>query len=383
MAPYPSAVLDVSGLQVLIDLLCTDGYTVLGPTVRDGVIGHAQITSVDDLPRGVGDKQDGAHYRLTRRDDEALFGYAVGAESWKRLLFPARELLQRSQPDASPDARPEVLPEPGRYALLGVRSCDLAALGVHDTVLTGRSGVDTHYAARRADVLVLAVACGDPAGTCFCTSMGTGPSPREGYDLALTELLDVHGHRFLVHSGSPRGTELLDRLPTTAVTDQDTASAALVVETATRHMGRHLDTTDIKDLLYSNAEHPQWDDVASRCLACSNCTLVCPTCFCTSVEDHTDLATGTAERFRVWDSCFTSDFSYLHGGSIRPSTRARYRQWATHKLAAWWDQFGTSGCVGCGRCVTWCPAAIDITAEVAALRVDPQAPSVTTGPSEV
>ncbi len=383
MAPYPSAVLDVSGLQVMVDLLRSDGYTVLGPTVRDGVIGHAEITSVDDLPRGVGDEQDGAHYRLTRRDDEALFGYAVGAESWKRLLFPARELLQRSGPDASPDASSEVRPEPGRYALLGVRSCDLAALGVHDTVLMGRSGVDTHYAARRADVLILAVACGSPASTCFCTSMGTGPSPRQGYDLALTELLDGDGHRFLVRAGSPDGTELLGRLPTVAATDHDAAAASQVVETAVQHMGRQLDTTDLKDLLYANAEHPQWDDVASRCLACSNCTLVCPTCFCTSVEDHTDLATGTAERVRVWDSCFTSDFSYLHGGSIRPSTRSRYRQWATHKLAAWWDQFGTSGCVGCGRCVTWCPAAIDITAEVAALRVDPQAPSVTTGPSEV
>jgi Fe-S-cluster-containing hydrogenase component 2 len=129
-----------------------------------------------------------------------------------------------------------------------------------------------------------------------------------------------------------------------------------------------MDTSGIKELLYRNPEHPRWDDVAERCLACTNCTLVCPTCFCGSVEDVTDLVGETAERWRRWDSCFTLDHSFLHGGSVRSSTRARYRQWLTHKLASWIDQFGTSGCIGCGRCITWCPVGIDITEEVAAIR---------------
>ena len=75
-----------------------------------------------------------------------------------------------------------------------------------------------------------------------------------------------------------------------------------------------------------------------------------------------------AERWRKWDSCFTLDFSYIHGGSVRTSAAARYRQWLSHKLATWIDQFGSSGCVGCGRCITWCPVGIDITEEVAAIR---------------
>ena len=99
--------------------------------------------------------------------------------------------------------------------------------------------------------------------------------------------------------------------------------------------------------------------------------MVCPTCFCTTVEDGTDLAGESAERTRRWDSCFTIDFSYVHGGSVRLRSRSRYRQWMTHKLATWIDQFGSSGCVGCGRCITWCPVAIDITEEVAAIRADP------------
>src|SRR6185295_19043097 len=139
--------------------------------------------------------------------------------------------------------------------------------------------------------------------------------------------------------------------------------------------GRRMDTADIKELLYRNQEHPRWDDVADRCLGCANCTLACPTCFCGSVEDVSDLSGDTAERWRRWDSCFTLDHSYLHGGSVRASIRSRYRQWLTHKVASWIDQFGTSGCVGCGRCITWCPVGIDITEEVAAIRATDRGPA--------
>jgi ferredoxin len=201
--------------------------------------------------------------------------------------------------------------------------------------------------------------------------MGTGPDPQEGFDLALTEIMDEAGHRFLVRSGTTRGADLLERIASRSASDADVASAAAVVDRAVTRMGRQLDTTDLRDLLYANADHPQWDDVAQRCLACSNCTLVCPTCFCTTVTDSTSLVDGTSERWRVWDSCFTGEFTHLESGNVRESTKSRYRQWATHKLAAWWDQFGSSGCVGCGRCITWCPAAIDLTAEMAAIRATP------------
>ena len=133
-------------------------------------------------------------------------------------------------------------------------------------------------------------------------------------------------------------------------------------------MGQALDTTELKELLYDSLDHPRWHEVAQRCMACGNCTMVCPTCFCTSVEDTTDLSGEIAERWRSWDSCFTTDFSYIHGGSVRNSTESKYRQWITHKLASWQDQFNTLGCVGCGRCITWCPVGINITEEVEAIR---------------
>ncbi len=370
-----AVVLKVPGLQSLIDLLGERGWVVIGPTVKDGAVVHAEIESLDQLPRGVGDVQDAGSYRLRQRDDEALFGYVVGPQAWKALLFPSRELLWSGRRvGAEVTVEPAVVDAP-RLALFGVRSCDLHAIAIHDRVLAQRAVTDAAYVARREANFVVALTCSTPGGTCFCVSMGTGPVPDEGFDLALTELLDEGGHRFLVVPGSDRGEEVLEALKTRAGGDDvvaagepDHLAAGEVGAAAAQHMGRSLDTNGLRDLLYANTEHRQWDDVASRCLSCTNCTLVCPTCFCTSVDDISDLTGSATERWRVWDSCFTTDFSYLHGGSVRTSVQSRYRQWATHKLASWVDQFGTSGCVGCGRCITWCPAAIDLTAEVAAIR---------------
>ena len=372
--------INTADLQALIDALRARGYTVIGPTVREGAIVNAPIHTLDDLPRGWGDEQEAAHYRLRRRDDDAFFGFAAGAQSAKPIFFPADELLWRGrrssgaftvQP-ATVDAGGTSAPADQPYALLGVRSCDLHAIAIHDRVLTGRVQADAHYAARRADAFVVAVTCSDPGGTCFCVSMGTGPRPEggpdAGYDLALTELLDGGEHRFVVEVGSERGADVLSDIRAPAATLQDTSAADQVAAVAAGRMGRTLDTDGIKELLYDSVQSPRWDDVASRCLACTNCTLVCPTCFCTTVNDISDLTGDAAERHRAWDSCFDADFSYIHGGTVRDSTRSRYRQWMTHKLGSWIDQFGTSGCVGCGRCITWCPAAIDITAEAAALR---------------
>jgi ferredoxin len=369
--------LDLHGLQDLVDLLARDGFTVLGPTVRDGAVVPGRITSVDDLPGGWGDQQEPGSYRLRRRDDAALFGFAADAVSWKSVLFPARELIWEGRRtsdgftvDTGDGSGP--LGDPP-YAILGIRSCDLHAVAVHDRILRDRAYPDERYAARRKDAFLVTVACSDPSGTCFCVSMGTGPRAESGYDLALTELLDGR-HTFLARAGSDRGDAVLDQLPSRPAVERDAAEADRVVAQAVQHMGRTMDTTDIRTLLYDNADHPRWDDVANRCLSCGNCTMVCPTCFCTSVEEHTSLAGDRTERWRIWDSCFDTDFSYLHGGSVRSSPRSRYRQWMTHKLASWIDQFGTSGCVGCGRCLTWCPVGIDITEEVAAIRADPQPP---------
>ena len=215
---------------------------------------------------------------------------------------------------------------------------------------------------------MLAVNCTQPGGTCFCASMGTGPQATNGFDLALTEVCDDGEHYFVVEIGSERGAGILSGLPLEPAGEHQLRPAARLVSAAQARMGRALDTTGLKELLYDRFDDPRWEETARRCLSCANCTMVCPTCFCTTPADSTDLSGGQAERRRFWDSCFAVDFAYIHGGSIRRGAAARYRQWLTHKLGYWLDQFGTLGCVGCGRCITWCPAAIDITEEAAALR---------------
>jgi len=376
-----------AGLGGLVRAIQRRGFAVFGPTMRDDAVTYGPLASVEDLPRGRGDEQGPARYRSTARGDGAFFGYAAPVQSAKSVFFPADELLWRSRVSRSGDGAPSPVVEAGPdegdargpVALFGIRSCDLAAIAQHDHILTQRLATDVHYAARRRDTLVVAVACSHPGGTCFCASVGTGPSPKGGYDLALTEVIDGDGHRFVATVGTERGAALLDEIGAVDATPADVTAAHRVVERAVASMGRQLETDDLVGLLYGAAESKHWDDVASRCLACSNCTLVCPTCFCTTVTDISDLTGEVAERHRVWASCFTQDYSYIHGGSVRTSTKSRYRQWLTHKLAAWQPQFGSIGCVGCGRCITWCPAGIDLTEEVAALRGDaPQASSTST-----
>lgn len=347
------------------------GYRIVGPTVRDGAIVFGDIESVDDLPKGWTDRQEAGTYRLERRNDEALFGYNVGPHSWKKYLFPPREKMftaHRTETSFEVTTEEHVGPP---YAFLGVRGCELAAIRIQDRVFMGGQVVDPSYAARRKNALVIAVQCGQSAATCFCTSMGTGPEVREGFDLSITELIGDGTHEFVIEVGSGAGANVLAPLDLPSAVAADSERVSALLSETKRTMGRKLDTVGIRDLLMGNLQHPEWDDAGRRCLSCTNCTMACPTCFCHSTEEVPDLSAETVERWRRWDSCFNLGFSEVHGGSVRTSPASRYRQWMTHKLASWYDQFGSSGCVGCGRCVTWCPVAIDITVEAARIRAAP------------
>jgi sulfhydrogenase subunit beta (sulfur reductase) len=366
------AVMTRGGLQVLLDSLAGAGYQVLGPTVRDGAIVYDSIARLDDLPAGWTDRQAGGRYSLERRSDGALFGFAVGPQSWKRFLHPPAETVWTSHKDENGITVSAGDRTSAKFAFLGVRACELHAIAIQDKVFCDVPYLDMAYAMRRHDAFFVAVNCGQAGGTCFCVSMQTGPKADAGFDLALTELIDGDNHDFLVEVGSEAGAGILAGIPHRPASQAQIAAAQAVIARTANSMGRKLQTDGIKELLQSNLNHSRWDDVAERCLSCANCTMVCPTCFCTTIEDHSDLAGRSAERVRKWDSCFTMDFSFIHGGSVRKTARSRYRQWMTHKLASWIDQFGTSGCVGCGRCITWCPVGIDITAEAAAIRAAPQ-----------
>jgi sulfhydrogenase subunit beta (sulfur reductase) len=352
----------------LLDALKNRGYQVIGPTVRDGAIVYEELGSAADLPVGWTDEQEGGTYRLRKRNDRALFGYVVGPQSWKRFLHPSAVRLWQAERSGTRFQISEERHTASKMAFLGVRACELHAIAIQDKVFLGGSFVDPLYKARREGAFIVAVNCGQAGNTCFCSSMNAGPKATFGFDLVLTEVIEGTEHYFVTEVGTPLGAEILLEVSRRPAEESVRGQAADIHARTARQMGRVMDTVDIKGLLYGNLEHPCWDNVAARCLTCGNCTMVCPTCFCTTVEDVTDLKGEHAERWQKWDSCFTMDSSYIHGGSVRNSARSRYRQWMTHKLATWIDQFGTSGCVGCGRCITWCPVAIDITEEVRAIR---------------
>jgi len=354
------------GLEQLISVLHAEGYEVWAAQERDGALSLGPIASAADLPRGRVEEADGGSIRLVEGPRGAFFDHTLPMQSLKRLVYPAEERLFVTGEDllaeeVPVDARP--------LAVLGVRPCDLVALETLTTVFESGPFRDTRFRQRREALLLIAVNCMRPASTCFCASMNTGPRADGGFDLALDELLEDGRHAFVVSAGSARGQEILDRLDGDAASEDDLQSARdgsrACAEAQTRKM-----TEGAEQLLKGSYDHPHWAEVAERCLSCTNCTMVCPTCFCGTVEDRSSLDGTEAERWRRWDSCFTLDFSYLHGGSVRKETASRYRQWITHKLAHWHDQFGSSGCVGCGRCIGWCPVGIDITAEVAALAAD-------------
>ena len=332
--------MDRPALGALISAMDQRGYQVVGPCLQDSAISYGPIHAVEDLPEGWTTEEGPGSYRLKRRTDGALFGYAPGPKSLKNFLHPSEiKLVTAERSNGAFHVLPNGEPAP-RQAFLGVRACELAAADVQDRVLLKDRFADPVYNQRRRNSIVIAVNCSDPSSVCFCTSMGTGPRARAGFDLALTEVIEDGSHEFLVEVGTELGADLLAETEYSEASDELRRKSDEVTARAERRIERRFEKAGVAELLKESFDHPRWDEVATRCLACGNCTMVCPTCFCVTVEDLSDVAGEHAERWRKWDSCFTLGFSYIHYGSVRLSTKSRYRQWLTHKLSYWHDQFG-------------------------------------------
>ena len=374
MTPTPSFVsgelqfLPKSQFQSLIDLLHTHGYQVLGPVVRNETVNWAPIQHPEDLPKGWRDHQQPGHYRLEQTEGSDFFGIVHGPESLKRQTFAPKEHLLTIERKKPGFRVAPTQPTSERTAVIGIRACDLAGLGIQDHIfMTGRFP-DPYYQERRKNLFLIAVNCTRAHDTCFCASMGTGPRAHIGFDLVLTE----SDSGFSIQAGTVEGQTILDALALSPASAEHLQEDDCRINACAAGQSRSIPQQQLPQALYDAHDHSQWDVVASRCLACTNCTMVCPTCFCHTVEETPDLSLQRSNHVRLWDSCFTSNHGYIHGKNFRPTIKDRYRMWLTHKVASWIDQFGMSGCVGCGRCITWCPVGIDLTEEIHALCQPPE-----------
>lgn len=349
-------------LQLLLDALHAAGYSCIGPQVDGNNLCYKPISNITQLPYNQQDKQAPGNYKIIANDQQRYFAWANGSEAIKPLTFASRELLWqvKRQDDGKLEFIP-VIPDSQPVAILGVKACDLAALHLQDQHFAFNTYVDHYYNARRRPLFLLAVDCSHPADTCFCAATGDGPNARSGFDVALTELDDG----FLLRSKSKKGADIVQKLPTKDPTTYQLSQAEKQQQQAISQQQRTLGkTSNLESKLFMNLEHPRWEEIATRCLACGNCTSVCPTCFCHNEVEDADLDGSQSKHYRQWDSCFTLAHSYMHSLVLRDKISYRYRQWLTHKFGSWHEQYGRSGCVGCGRCITWCPVGIDVTVEL-------------------
>lgn len=358
--------ISVDELRSLFEKLSLEGYDQMGPVFRDGAIMLEKLDTLDDIALGYLEEQDQGKCHLTHHEDQGYFQYSVGPQSYKKFLHPPRRRLW-SADGTSADykiSRPEA---PPRMAFWGVRGCDIAAIKTLDKVFLEGAFVNDWYQSARKNLVIISVGCTQPSQNCFCTSLGTGPVPSDGFDMSLIEIKNEHEHYFIAQSRSPMIDDWLLAANPRPASKKELDKSVEKIQCAIDQMLVRFDPREVSEELKNKLEHPEWERVAERCLSCANCTMVCPTCFCSTTEDITDITGNHTERWLTWDSCFVGDFSYIHGGQIRKSTKSRYRQWMTHKLSNWYDQFGSSGCVGCGRCIAWCPVGIDITKEVSVI----------------
>lgn len=371
--------LDASAVAAIIGRLLEQGYAVYGPRVEHGALHWRRIRSAGELPRGWTQELGPGRARIVPDSSGGLFRHWTCAEGLKAVLHLPLVRVMRARRDNGAFRILDNPPPAEKCAFFGVRACDLAALAILDRVLLGDRYADDLYRARREDAFLVAVHCLESAPTCFCASLGTGPRARSGFDIALAEFADGDEAAYFAEAGSGRGLDLLEACGAQAAPPE---MARQVEQACTRAAGaqkRSVNAHAAPALIDAIFESPHWDRVARRCLGCGNCTMVCPTCFCVNYEDRSSLDGAEAERWRLWDSCFSLSFTYIHGGSVRSSLKSRYRQWLSHKLARWQAQFGTPGCTGCGRCIVWCPVGIDITQEFQELQAAAAASAVLPG----
>lgn len=354
-----SGYLSRDNLHELLTLLQAVGYNCVGPSVTEGAIQYDKIQTVDALPQGYELDISPGHVRAIKKNHERYFAWPNGPSGIKPWLYKSRELLWKAQANENGFVFSEPTIEADPIAYIGARACDLAALQLQDLHFMYSDFPDPYYSANRNALFIVGVNCSHAASTCFCASTDDGPEIFSGYDL----LLDEFDEGYQVRFGSEKGLKIFEQLSLTPVSLDNKAQAKSQLANVVASQERDMLHENMHANIFSNLDDKEWEKIAEKCLACGNCTSVCPSCFCHREVEVPALDGRSSTHFREWDSCFNQDHSYIHGLTVRDETRLRYRQWMSHKLGSWREQYGRSGCSGCGRCIAWCPVGIDFVAE--------------------
>ncbi len=354
-------------LDDLFNILRAAGYAVVAPQLKNNSIAYDFLENTQQLPWGIIADQQPGSYKIQATQSSRLFDWVNAAQAIKPWLFKAQESRWQVKRDAQGQLQfQEIKATIEPIAFFGARPCDIKAMVIQDKVFLDKQAIDTHYQQRRDNFFIIAANCTTSSTNCFCVGAGDFPKADNNYDLAITEI----DGGFIVQAGHDKAQDLLNTLQLKLASEKQLQQAELGINHAAQMQTKTLNAGNdgqLNAILFANLDHPRWQEVADRCLSCGNCTLVCPTCFCSDHVEKPEFDGQSSEQVKQWGSCFSKQHSIVGGKPLRDDTLKRYRQWLTHKLGSWHDQYDSSGCVGCGRCVTWCPVGIDITEEVNAI----------------
>jgi sulfhydrogenase subunit beta (sulfur reductase) len=279
-------------------------------------------------------------YGETDTFEDVCLEYPTTITPIKKYLLPYKEKMFSFERGKMREEIPEE-----KLALFGLHICDINAIARLDMVLWN----DPAYKARRENMLIIGVSC-TPNDKCFCKSVHANVLPN-----ICDVFLMQHEKDYIAYSLTEKGRKLL-----TSFLFEPTNIEIKEIKVEYNEQ-KHIDIHRVGERILKDYENPVWAETAKRCLGCANCTVVCPLCYCYDVVDNTYVHTDEGERVRCWDSCLLLNFARVAGGhNFRKDLKARYRNVYTHKFRTFVDEFGVPSCVGCGRCITFCPAGIDM-----------------------
>jgi ferredoxin len=320
-------------LRSFIEALCAQ-YRVVAPVAKEGTVAFQAVSPEDPL----------------------ALDFPLSKKPPKEFVFPQCEkLMVFQQGGLSQPAGPAE-----KTVILGMRPCDCRSFLVLDPVFRNSQISDPYYSSRRANTLLVAIGCSQPASTCFCTSVGGGPFDPQGADILL---LDA-GETYEVQYVSERGEELLRFFSDPAQPGQN---AEEVIQAALAQLPPLLDPLELAQPLKEMAGSDFWQGTSEKCLGCGACAYLCPTCHCFDISDET--IAGKQIRYRTWDTCSFPLFTLEASGfNPRGKKAQRFRQRILHKFSYFPSTRGMAACVGCGRCVRECPVNLDVRAVLAEIR---------------